>query len=148
MPKNTNFGELALDMLTIKEKKEKLRAQIKAKEAALNKKNRDIKEKFNIARVRATMSVASTVFSALGVDIYTSLNAALKDPKNIERLNKSGSFDVLFEDEQKLLSAVAMFLNEREDIRMKILEFVERERNHVRAIAAGNSNNGDKADAN
>ena len=135
---NSNLGELALGTLTVKQEKEKLRALIKAKEAALDKKTRSMKEKFNIARVSATMNVALTVFSALGVNMYTSLQAALKVPGNVEKLNKAGNFDCLFEDEKALLIGIAGFLNQREDVRLEILEFLEKEKEHIKSMKAAN----------
>ena len=101
-----SFGDAALSALSVNEEKEKLRNELKLKEEALKRKSRSVKEKFNTSRVSATMSVASTVFSALGVEMYTSLQSACKNPANIRRLNNSGSFDVLFDDDKKILLAV------------------------------------------
>lgn len=104
-----SFGDAALSALSVNEEKEKLRNELKLKEEALKRKSRSVKEKFNTSRVSATMSVASTVFSALGVEMYTSLQSACKNPANIRRLNNSGSFDVLFDDDKKILLAIADF---------------------------------------
>ena len=134
--KPENFGELALSALAIKEEKEKLRALLKVKEDALKKKNRDVKNQFNTARVAATMSVASTVFAALGVDMYTSVQSACKNPANIEKLNRSGSFDVLFEDDKKILAAIVDFIRNRPDVQNKILDFVDKYRKDLYAQAA------------
>ena len=69
--KPSSFGDAALSALSVNEEKEKLRNELRLKEEALKRKSRSVKEKFNTSRVSATMSVASTVFSALGVEMYT-----------------------------------------------------------------------------
>ena len=126
--KTAKLGEIALSALSINDETEKLKALMKAKKDALKKKNHAVKEQFNTARVAATMSVASTVFSALGVDIYTSVQAACKVPSNVVKLNESGSFDVLFEDEKKILAAIADFLRNRPDVQGEIFDFVDKYR--------------------
>lgn len=123
-----SFGDAALSALSVNEEKEKLRNELKLKEEALKRKSRSVKEKFNTSRVSATMSVASTVFSALGVEMYTSLQSACKNPANIRRLNNSGSFDVLFDDDKKILLAVADFIRNRPDVQGEIMDFVDKYR--------------------
>ena len=123
-----SFGDAALSALSVNEEKEKLRNELKLKEEALKRKSRSVKEKFNTSRVSATMSVASTVFSALGVEMYTSLQSACKNPANIRRLNNSGSFDVLFDDDKKILLAIADFIRNRPDVQGEIIDFVDKYR--------------------
>ena len=74
------------------------------------------------------MDVATKIFGALGITIYTSLEKACSDPQNVELLNKQNDFNVLFEEPKYLLNEVADFLYARDDIRKEILEFVERTR--------------------
>lgn len=131
-----SFGDAALSALSVNEEKEKLRNELKLKEEALKRKSRSVKEKFNTSRVSATMSVASTVFSALGVDMYTSLQSACKNPMNIKKLNSTGSFDVLFEDDKKILAAIADFIRNRPDVQGEILDFVDRYRKDLYSKAA------------
>lgn len=131
-----SFGDAALSALSINEEKEKLRNELKLKEEALKRKSRSVKEKFNTSRVSATMSVASTVFSALGVEMYTSLQSACKNPANIRRLNNSGSFDVLFDDDKKILLAVADFIRNRPDVQGEIMDFVDKYRKDLYAKTA------------
>lgn len=131
-----SFGDAALSALSVNEEKEKLRNELKLKEEALKRKSRSVKEKFNTSRVSATMSVASTVFSALGVEMYTSLQSACKNPANIRRLNNSGSFDVLFDDDKKILLAVADFIRNRPDVQGEIIDFVDKYRKDLYAKTA------------
>lgn len=131
-----SFGDAALSALSVNEEKEKLRNELKLKEEALKRKSRSVKEKFNTSRVSATMSVASTVFSALGVEMYTSLQSACKNPANIRRLNNSGSFDVLFDDDKKILLAVADFIRNRPDVQGEIMDFVDKYRKDLYAKTA------------
>lgn len=131
-----SFGDAALSALSVNEEKEKLRNELKLKEEALKRKSRSVKEKFNTSRVSATMSVASTVFSALGVEMYTSLQSACKNPVNIRRLNNSGSFDVLFDDDKKILLAVADFIRNRPDVQGEIMDFVDKYRKDLYAKTA------------
>lgn len=131
-----SFGDAALSALSVNEEKEKLRNELKLKEEALKRKSRSVKEKFNTSRVSATMSVASTVFSALGVEMYTSLQFACKNPANIRRLNNSGSFDVLFDDDKKILLAVADFIRNRPDVQGEIMDFVDKYRKDLYAKTA------------
>lgn len=131
-----SFGDAALSALSVNEEKEKLRNELKLKEEALKRKSRSVKEKFNTSRVFATMSVASTVFSALGVEMYTSLQSACKNPANIRRLNNSGSFDVLFDDDKKILLAVADFIRNRPDVQGEIIDFVDKYRKDLYAKTA------------
>lgn len=145
-----SFGDAALSALSVNEEKEKLRNELKLKEEALKRKSRSVKEKFNTSRVSATMSVASTVFSALGVEMYTSLQSACKNPANIRRLNNSGSFDVLFDDDKKILLAVADFIRNRPDVQGEIMDFVDKYRKDLYAKTASvddlNDNNEDDND--
>lgn len=141
-----SFGDAALSALSVNEEKEKLRNELKLKEEALKRKSRSVKEKFNTSRVSATMSVASTVFSALGVDMYTSLQSACKNPMNIKKLNSSGSFDVLFEDDKKILAAIADFIRNRPDVQGEILDFVDRYRKDLYSKAASVDGLTDSAD--
>lgn len=134
--KPSSFGDAALSALSVNEEKEKLRNELKLKEEALKRKSRSVKEKFNTSRVSATMSVASTVFSALGVEMYTSLQSACKNPANIRRLNNSGSFDVLFDDDKKILLAVADFIRNRPDVQGEIMDFVDKYRKDLYAKTA------------
>lgn len=131
-----SFGDAALSALSVNEEKEKLRNELKLKEEALKRKSRSVKEKFNTSRVSATMSVASTVFSALGVEMYTSLQSACKNSANIRRLNNSGSFDVLFDDDKKILLAVADFIRNRPDVQGEIMDFVDKYRKDLYAKTA------------
>ena len=131
-----SFGDAALSALSVNEEKEKLRNELKLKEEALKRKSRSVKEKFNTSRVSATMSVASTVFSALGVEMYTSLQSACKNPANIRRLNNSGSFDVLFDDDKKILLAIADFIRNRPDVQGEIIDFVDKYRKDLYAKTA------------
>lgn len=131
-----SFGDAALSALSVNEEKEKLRNELKLKEEALKRKSRSVKEKFNTSRVSATMSVASTVFSALGVEMYTSLQSACKNPANIRRLNNSGSFDVLFDDDKKILLAIADFIRNRPDVQGEIMDFVDKYRKDLYAKTA------------
>ena len=131
-----SFGDAALSALSVNEEKEKLRNELKLKEEALKRKSRSVKEKFNTSRVSATMSVASTVFSALGVEMYTSLQSACKNPVNIRRLNNSGSFDILFDDDKKILLAVADFIRNRPDVQGEIMDFVDKYRKDLYAKTA------------
>lgn len=131
-----SFGDAALSALSVNEEKEKLRNELRLKEEALKRKSRSVKEKFNTSRVSATMSVASTVFSALGVEMYTSLQSACKNPANIRRLNNSGSFDVLFDDDKKILLAVADFIRNRPDVQGEIMDFVDKYRKDLYAKTA------------
>lgn len=145
-----SFGDAALSALSVNEEKEKLRNELKLKEEALKRKSRSVKEKFNTSRVSATMSVASTVFSALGVEMYTSLQSACKNPANIRRLNNSGSFDVLFDDDKKILLAIADFIRNRPDVQGEIIDFVDKYRKDLYAKTASvddlNDNNEDDND--
>lgn len=145
-----SFGDAALSALSVNEEKEKLRNELKLKEEALKRKSRSVKEKFNTSRVSATMSVASTVFSALGVEMYTSLQSACKNPANIRRLNNSGSFDVLFDDDKKILLAIADFIRNRPDVQGEIMDFVDKYRKDLYAKTASvddlNDNNEDNND--
>nr|WP_177508550.1 hypothetical protein [Phascolarctobacterium succinatutens] len=145
-----SFGDAALSALSVNEEKEKLRNELKLKEEALKRKSRSVKEKFNTSRVSATMSVASTVFSALGVEMYTSLQSACKNPANIRRLNNSGSFDVLFDDDKKILLAIADFIRNRPDVQGEIMDFVDKYRKDLYAKTASvddlNDNNEDDND--
>lgn len=141
-----SFGDAALSALSVNEEKEKLRNELKLKEEALKRKSRSVKEKFNTSRVSATMSVASTVFSALGVDMYTSLQSACKNPMNIKKLNSTGSFDVLFEDDKKILAAIADFIRNRPDVQGEILDFVDRYRKDLYSKAASVEGLTDSAD--
>ena len=145
-----SFGDAALSALSVNEEKEKLRNELKLKEEALKRKSRSVKEKFNTSRVSATMSVASTVFSALGVEMYTSLQSARKNPANIRRLNNSGSFDVLFDDDKKILLAIADFIRNRPDVQGEIMDFVDKYRKDLYAKTASvddlNDNNEDDND--
>ena len=134
--KPSSFGDAALSALSVNEEKEKLRNELKLKEEALKRKSRSVKEKFNTSRVSATMSVASTVFSALGVEMYTSLQSACKNPANIRRLNNSGSFDVLFDDDKKILLAIADFIRNRPDVQGEIMGFVDKYRKDLYAKTA------------
>ena len=77
------------------------------------------------------MSVATPIFKALGVDMYTSLEKACEVPENLELLNETGDFSVLFDDQVELLKAVAEFLNKRKDVSGVILEYVEKERAQI-----------------
>ena len=131
-----SFGDAALSALSVNEEKEKLRNELKLKEEALKRKSRSVKEKFNTSRVSATMSVASTVFSALGVEMYTSLQSACKNSANIRRLNNSGSFDVLFDDDKKILLAIADFIRNRPDVQGEIIDFVDKYRKDLYAKTA------------
>lgn len=131
-----SFGDAALSALSVNEEKEKLRNELKLKEEALKRKSRSVNEKFNTSRVSATMSVASTVFSALGVEMYTSLQSACKNPANIRRLNNSGSFDVLFDDDKKILLAIADFIRNRPDVQGEIMDFVDKYRKDLYAKTA------------
>lgn len=131
-----SFGDAALSALSVNEEKEKLRNELKLKEEALKRKSRSVKEKFNTSRVSATMSVASTVFSALGVEMYTSLQSACKNSANIKRLNNSGSFDVLFDDDKKILLAIADFIRNRPDVQGEIIDFVDKYRKDLYAKTA------------
>ena len=119
-----SFGDAALSALSVNEEKEKLRNELKLKEEALKRKSRSVKEKFNTSRVSATMSVASTVFSAC------------KNPANIRRLNNSGSFDVLFDDDKKILLAIADFIRNRPDVQGEIIDFVDKYRKDLYAKTA------------
>ena len=134
--KPSSFGDAALSALSVNEEKEKLRNELRLKEEALKRKSRSVKEKFNTSRVSATMSVASTVFSALGVEMYTSLQSACKNPANIRRLNNSGSFDVLFDDDKKILLAIADFIRNRPDVQGEIIDFVDKYRKDLYANTA------------
>lgn len=137
MPRKAgSFGDAALSALSVNEEKERLRNELRLKEEALKRKSRSVKEKFNTSRVSATMSVASTVFSALGVEMYTSLQSACKNPANIRRLNNSGSFDVLFDDDKKILLAVADFIRNRPDVQGEIMDFVDKYRKDLYAKTA------------
>ena len=131
-----SFGDAALSALSVNEEKEKLRNELKLKEEALKRKSRSVKEKFNTSRVSATMSVSSTVFSALGVEMYTSLQSACKNPANIRRLNNSGSFYVLFDDDKKILLAIADFIRNRPDVQGEIMDFVDKYRKDLYAKTA------------
>ena len=123
-----NLGEAAIESLSVSEKKKQLRERLRKKEKLLTNESNLIKSKFNSARVSAVMDVATKIFGALGITIYTSLDKACSDPKNVELLNKENDFNVLFEEPKYLLNEVVAFLYAREDIRKEILEFVERTR--------------------
>ena len=123
-----NLGEAAIESLSVSEKKKQLREKLRKKEKLLTDESNLIRSKFNSARVGAVMDVATKIFGALGIKIYTSLEKACSDPQNVELLNKQNDFNVLFEEPKYLLNEVADFLYARDDIRKEILEFVERTR--------------------
>lgn len=123
-----NLGEAAIESLSVSEKKKQLREKLRKKEKLLTDESNLIRSKFNSARVGAVMDVATKIFGALGITIYTSLEKACSDPKNVELLNKQNDFNVLFEESKYILNEVADFLYARDDIRKEILEFVERTR--------------------
>lgn len=127
---SSKLGELVKDALAIKEQKEKLREELKIKERALEKSNRSVKEKFNAARVAFYMSSAPLLFDVLGIKPYTSLEIALQDECNVDRLNTNGKFDVLFEDDQQLVTDLADFIRNHPEIRDKMLEFVNESKAH------------------
>lgn len=127
---SSKLGELVKDALAIKEQKEKLREELKIKERALEKSNRSVKEKFNAARVAFYMSSAPLLFDVLGIKPYTSLEIALQDEGNVDRLNANGKFDVLFEDDKQLVTDLADFIRSHPEIRDKMLEFVNESKVH------------------
>lgn len=127
---SSKLGELVKDALAIKEQKEKLREELKIKERALEKSNRSVKEKFNAARVAFYMSSAPLLFDVLGIKPYTSLEIALQDEGNVDRLNANGKFDVLFEDDKQLVTDLADFIRNHPEIRDKMLEFVNESKVH------------------
>lgn len=123
-----NLGEAAIESLTVSERKRQLREKLRKKEKLLTDESNQIRSKFNSARVSAVMDVATKIFGALGITIYTSLEKACADPKNVELLNRKNDFNVLFEEPKYLLNEVADFLYAREDVRKEIIDFVERTR--------------------
>ena len=126
-----SLGTAALKALEVNEEKLELRRKLREREKVLTDASNQIKDKFNSARVRAVMNVATPIFKALGVDMYTSLEKACEIPENLELLNETGDFSVLFDDQVELLKAVAEFLERRKDITGVILEYVEKERAHI-----------------
>lgn len=126
-----SLGTAALKALEVNEEKLELRRKLREREKVLTDASNQIKDKFNSARVRAVMSVATPIFKALGVDMYTSLEKACEIPENLELLNETGDFSVLFDDQVELLKAVAEFLERRKDVTGVILEYVEKERTHI-----------------
>ena len=126
-----SLGTAALKALEVNEEKLELRRKLREREKVLTDASNQIKDKFNSARVRAVMNVATPIFKALGVDIYTSLEKACEIPENLELLNETGDFSVLFDDQVELLKAVAEFLERRKDVTGVILEYVEKERAHI-----------------
>lgn len=65
---------------------------------------------------------------------------------NIKKLNSSGSFDVLFEDDKKILAAIADFIRNRPDVQGEILDFVDRYRKDLYSKAASVEGLTDSAD--
>ena len=126
-----SLGTAALKALEVNEEKLELRRKLREREKVLTDASNQIKDKFNSARVRAVMNVATPIFKALGVDMYTSLEKACEIPENLELLNETGDFSVLFDDQVELLKAVAEFLERRKDVTGVILEYVEKERAHI-----------------
>lgn len=138
------LGELVKDALAIKEQKEKLRVELKIKERALEKSNRSVKEKFNAARVAFYMSSAPLLFDVLGIKPYTSLEVALQDESNIDRLNSNGKFDVLFEDDKQLVADLADFIRNHPEIRDKMVEFINESKAHYAELRAEDKGNLDE----
>ena len=126
-----SLGTAALKALEVNEEKLELRRKLREREKVLTDASNQIKDKFNSARVRAVMNIATPIFKALGVDMYTSLEKACEIPENLELLNETGDFSVLFDDQVELLKAVAEFLERRKDVTGVILEYVEKERAHI-----------------
>lgn len=138
------LGELVKDALAIKEQKEKLREELKMKERALEKSNRTVKEKFNTARVAFYMSSAPLLFDVLGIKPYTSLEVALQDESNIDRLNANGKFDVLFEDDKQLVADLADFIRNNPEIKEKMVEFINESKTHYAQLRAEDMGNLDE----
>lgn len=133
---SAKLGNLVKEALAIKEQKLKLKEEFKTKELALEKSNRSVKEKFNAARVAFYMSSAPLLFDVLGIKPYTSLEIALQDEGNVDRLNVNGKFDVLFEDDKQLVTDLADFIRNHPEVRDKILEFINESKAHYAQLRA------------
>lgn len=133
---SSKFGELVINALSIKEQKEKLKTELKMKERALEKSSRSVKEKFNTARVNFYMSSAPLLFDALGISPYTSLEAACRDERNIDKLNSTGKFESLFEDDKEMVADLAEFIRSNPDLKNKITDFINETKAHYAELRA------------
>ena len=108
------LGKLALNASFSEENYEDELAKYIAKLKEKRRKEQENYEKYSGAflklREEKLGAVLRKIFATLGINIYETVKDAMSDKENVEVLNTTGSFDILFEEPEsslkKLLAAL------------------------------------------
>lgn len=112
----------------LEEKQAQLKAKYESEQRRIKEENKALVAMLDKARTHIVMSTAPNIIKALGYSHL--LNITLYDVHNneclLKQLSGKKNFDIVFSDFERVITAAAELLYNREDLRNEICEYIEK----------------------
>lgn len=112
----------------LEEKQAQLKAKYESEQRRIKEENKALVAMLDKARTHIVMSTAPNIIKALGYSHL--LNITLNDVHNneclLKQLSGKKNFDIVFSDFERVITAAAELLYNREDLRNEICEYIEK----------------------
>lgn len=112
----------------LEEKQAQLKAKYESEQRRIKEENKTLVAMLDKARTHIVMSTAPNIIKALGYSHL--LNITLNDVHNneclLKQLSGKKNFDIVFSDFERVITAAAELLYNREDLRNEICEYIEK----------------------